>query len=75
MNYDQAIEKLKSAHLYPDINIEISKDHKEKVTGLQVYANSLLWERRKEMIIEAIGDKFKVEWMGGNLNYILITKK
>lgn len=75
MSYEQVIEKLKAAHLYPDKSIEIGKDHKEKTTGIHVYANSFTYESRKELIIKTIGDKFKVDWAGSNHNYISITKR
>lgn len=75
MNYPEAIEKLRSSHIYPAIQIEIGKDRKEKIIGLEVKCNSFTMESRKEHIEKVLGTGWVITWMGSNANYLLITKK
>jgi len=75
MNYSQAIEKLRNNHIYPVVQKEIGKDNKERIIGLEVQCNSLTFQSRKEHIENVLGKGWKVDWMGANHDYILITNK
>lgn len=74
MNYPEAITKLRDNHIYPTNQVEIGKDKKEKIIGLEVSCNSFTVDSKKEVVEKVLGSGWKLDYMPNDL-ILLITKK
>ena len=58
IDYDSLIKKLNTNHIY---KIKKIMD-KDKCSGLEIFSSGLMEQRRREIIRDVCGDRFKIDY-------------
>ena len=70
MEWDQLINNLKSAHLYP-----VSVIKNGKTVELHINCSPLIKDSAMKIAEDVCGKGYSVSWMGNDCNYMLIKSQ